>query len=328
MDSVLLDRLLDPLTLASFVRYLCVFFVLELLRRVVQSGRNAFDDLRLVATSFAALFVLLWPVAFSKENTYSLPLVSVAMVITAYIAFMESPWGLTFRQRIEVTAKDRRIGVAAGLADVLFGFAENSYDGQQAEDAVKRYLIESELNPAFCNIANFWPPLILFPDLTSDYYRDLFEDEEKNVLVSGLVNAEREERKAKSEKQVVALCQKYHYEYEVKGVKRNSHYDVIRYNAWHPRNNNAEISHYFSVIDNRQLNSLKMVGLSSGCEVRLSREEFGVEVEKMKARVTELMTEKFGEKCRILTVKGRLSDVLRDLVKTPITTAGKRAKKE
>ena len=47
------------------------------------------------------------------------------------------------------------------------------------------------------------------------------------------------------------------------------------------------------------------VGLSSGCEVRLSREEFGVEVEKMKARVTELMTEKFGEKCRILTVKGK-----------------------
>ena len=120
MDTVLLDRvspqklkanpqsidtsidtssfqLLDPLVLASFVRYLCVFFVLELLRRVVQSGRNAFDDLRLVATSFAALFVLLWPVAFSKENTYSLPLVSVAMVITAYIAFMESPWGLVMR---------------------------------------------------------------------------------------------------------------------------------------------------------------------------------------------------------------------------------------
>ena len=48
------------------------------------------------------------------------------------------------------------------------------------------------------------------------------------------------------------------------------------------------------------------VGLSSGCEVRLSREEFGVEVEKMKARVTELMTEKFGEKCRILTVKGKV----------------------
>ena len=83
--------------LASFVRYLCVFFVLELLRRVVQSGRNAFDDLRLVAASFAALFVLLWPVAFSEENTYSLPLVSVAIVITAYIAFMESPWGLVMK---------------------------------------------------------------------------------------------------------------------------------------------------------------------------------------------------------------------------------------
>ena len=47
------------------------------------------------------------------------------------------------------------------------------------------------------------------------------------------------------------------------------------------------------------------VGLSSGCEVRMSREEFGVEAEKMRARVTELMTEKFGEKCRILTVKGK-----------------------
>ena len=53
------------------------------------------------------------------------------------------------------------------------------------QDAVKRYLIESELNPAFCNIANFWPPLILFPDLTSDYYRDLFEDEEKGWMVIG-----------------------------------------------------------------------------------------------------------------------------------------------
>ena len=92
-------QLLDPLVLASFVRYICVFFVLELLRRVVQSGRNAFDDLRLVATSLTALFVLLWPVAFSEENAYSLPLVPVAiMVITAYIVFMESPWGLVNRR--------------------------------------------------------------------------------------------------------------------------------------------------------------------------------------------------------------------------------------
>ena len=50
------------------------------------------------------------------------------------------------------------------------------------QDAVKRYLIESQLDPTFCNIANFWPPLILFPDLTSDYYRDVFEDEEKGGL--------------------------------------------------------------------------------------------------------------------------------------------------
>ena len=56
-----------------------------------------------------------------------------------------------------------------------------------------------------------------------------------------------------------------------------------------------------------RITSLKCrVGLSRSCEVRLSREEFGVEVEKMKARVTELMTEKFGEKCRILTVKGKV----------------------
>ena len=97
IDTTYLFQLLDPLVLASFVRYLSVFFVLELLRRVVQSGMNAVDDLRLIAASVAAFFVLLWPVAFSEENAYSLPLASLAMVITAYIAFMESPWGLVMR---------------------------------------------------------------------------------------------------------------------------------------------------------------------------------------------------------------------------------------
>ena len=76
-----------------------MFFVLELLRRVAQSWRNGFDDLRLVAASVVALFVLLWPIVFSEETAYSIPLVSVAMVITAYIAFMESPWGLVMRAR-------------------------------------------------------------------------------------------------------------------------------------------------------------------------------------------------------------------------------------
>ena len=97
IDTTYSFQLLDPLALGSFVRYLCVFFVLELVRRVVQSGMNAVDDLRLVAASVAAFFVLLWPVAFSEENAYSLPLASLAMVITAYIAFMESPWGLVMR---------------------------------------------------------------------------------------------------------------------------------------------------------------------------------------------------------------------------------------
>ena len=36
----------------------------------------------------------------------------------------------------------------------------------------------------------------------------------------------------------------------------------------------------------------------------MSREEFAMEVERMKARLMELMTGKFGE-CRILTVKGK-----------------------
>ena len=105
IDTTYSFQLLDPLVLASFVRYLCVFFVLELVRRVVQSRTNAFDDLRLVAASVAAFFVLLWPVAFSEENAYSLPLASLAMVVTAYIAFMESPWGLVMR-RNEVMWKE------------------------------------------------------------------------------------------------------------------------------------------------------------------------------------------------------------------------------
>ena len=85
-------QFLDPLALMSFTRCMCVFFVLELVRRLVQSWRNAFDDLRLVAMSAAALIVLLLDLLFVKENKYSFPVLS--MVFTAYVAFISSPWGL------------------------------------------------------------------------------------------------------------------------------------------------------------------------------------------------------------------------------------------
>ena len=39
----------------------------------------------------------------------------------------------TLRQREEIAAKDRRVGVAAGLADALFAFVENSYAGPLAQ---------------------------------------------------------------------------------------------------------------------------------------------------------------------------------------------------
>ena len=39
----------------------------------------------------------------------------------------------TLRQREDIAAKDRRVGVAAGLADALFAFVENSYGGPQAQ---------------------------------------------------------------------------------------------------------------------------------------------------------------------------------------------------
>ena len=71
---------------------MCLLFIMELVRRIVQSWRNAFDDLRLVVASIAALIVLL---LFSvKENTYSFPVISMALVAAAYIKFKESPWGL------------------------------------------------------------------------------------------------------------------------------------------------------------------------------------------------------------------------------------------
>ena len=38
----------------------------------------------------------------------------------------------------------------------------------------------------------------------------------------------------------------------------------------------------------------------------LSREEYALEVEKMKDRLTELMTGKFDDDCRIMTVKGKV----------------------
>ena len=81
-------QFLDPLlVLLPFTRCMCLLFVLEVVRRLVQSWRNAFDDLRLVTASVAAFIVLL----FVKENTYSIPVLFV--VITAYVAFMASPWG-------------------------------------------------------------------------------------------------------------------------------------------------------------------------------------------------------------------------------------------
>jgi len=206
-DLTLLERFLDPQLLVSFTRCMCLLFIMELVRRIVQSWRNAFDDLRLVVASIAALIVLL---LFSvKENTYSFPVISMALVAAAYIKFKESPWGLTFRQRMDIAAKDRRIGVATGLADVFFAFIENSWTGEQSQEAVEKYFDDNQLDSRYCNTDNLWPPLILFPDLTSDYYKEIFVDEEKNALVSGLVNAEKEERKAKeSEAQVVAHCPK------------------------------------------------------------------------------------------------------------------------
>ena len=93
MDPHLPEHVSDivNLVLAPFLRFLCIFFVLEFVRRLMQSRRNAFDDMRLVLVSIAAFIVLLVHM-FVKENTYSWP--ALSMVITAYVAFMVSPWGL------------------------------------------------------------------------------------------------------------------------------------------------------------------------------------------------------------------------------------------
>ena len=50
------------------------------------------------------------------------------------------------------------------------------------KDAVEKYFDDDQLKSPFCNTDNFWPPLILFPDLTSDYYKQIFVDEEKGWL--------------------------------------------------------------------------------------------------------------------------------------------------
>lgn len=289
--------------------------------------------MRLIVISVAAfIFLLLF-------DPYSPSLSFVVMGTTAYVAFMASPWGLTLRQREEIAAKDRRVGVAAGLADALFAFVENSYAGPLAQEAREKYIEENQLEfkrtgKPYCNTDFIWPPLILFPDLTSDYYKDIFENEEKSALVSELVDVEYEERRAKgSEDQSVFKCPTFHYDYEVGSEKRNSHYDVIRYEERHPQTNTAKMSYYFSVLDNRPLNCMKKVGLANNCEVILSREDFAKEVEKMKTRLLELMAakrtsdSKFPEE-RIISVKGRLSDVLRDLVKSQVTKGRSKAKDE
>ena len=47
------------------------------------------------------------------------------------------------------------------------------------QDAINKYFEDDQLKSSFCNTDNFWPPLILFPDLTSDYYKEILVDEEK-----------------------------------------------------------------------------------------------------------------------------------------------------
>ena len=51
------------------------------------------------------------------------------------------------------------------------------------KDAVEKYFDDDQLKSPFCNTDNFWPPLILFPDLTSDYYKGILVDEEKGWLL-------------------------------------------------------------------------------------------------------------------------------------------------
>ena len=50
------------------------------------------------------------------------------------------------------------------------------------KDAVEKYFDDDQLKSPFCNTDNFWPPLVLFPDLTSDYYKEIFVDGEKGWL--------------------------------------------------------------------------------------------------------------------------------------------------
>ena len=52
------------------------------------------------------------------------------------------------------------------------------------QEALEKYIEDNELEfkptgKPYCNTDYIWPPLILFPDLTSDYYKDIFENEEK-----------------------------------------------------------------------------------------------------------------------------------------------------
>ena len=103
------------MALMSFTRYMCVFFVLELIRRLLQSWRNAFGDLRLVAVSAAAFIVLLLDQLFVKENTYSFPVLS--MVFTAYVAFMSSPWGLVRQVSNNIKHEMKRLLSKSMFAD-------------------------------------------------------------------------------------------------------------------------------------------------------------------------------------------------------------------
>ena len=50
------------------------------------------------------------------------------------------------------------------------------------KEAVEKYFDDNQLDSRYCNTDNLWPPLILFPDLTSDYYKEIFVDEEKGWL--------------------------------------------------------------------------------------------------------------------------------------------------
>jgi hypothetical protein len=49
----------------------------------------------------------------------------------------------------------------------------------------------------------------------------------------------------------------YRYKYEVGGVTRFSHYDVLGYSTSHANDHFAKTMHYFTVFDNRPLEAIR-----------------------------------------------------------------------